>query len=256
MKKLVYVVLCVLLFQACKEEDKISGRTWEGYLYKGISKQNPISKVALKISNDTLFLFSNAIFGADNDTLIIKENDNGISYESINGEIFNHLNINLMYPDPNNKEREVLHVFSIESNDMFEIWLDPSLRDISDEGMLDFYENRQVPRQLYKYLEGIYEGKARFNNATTGLFLSQSGGIEVKVTFLPNWQLQMCVKSLLFSLFSSAPAKPHCTVLDYHIEGDKIILDNSKSGIKELQISDYGRQLLIIKDDFTVKLKK
>lgn len=250
MKNLVYIIILFFVFQSCAKEDKISGRTWEGYLYEGVEdfeQKEAMSKVVLKFSNDTLCLFSNAIFGSDNDTLILEKETEGnmFSYRNLNGEVFN-LNINL-YEQPGEE------ILSVKELPDYYIHLTPTKKDICANKALDFYQNRKVPKETYKYFKGVYQGKADINDAGAGLFFSQSGGIEIKVVFLEDWKLQLCVKSLFFSLFSSS-GEPSCNVVDYHIEGEKIILDNSKNNIKELEILDYGKSLMIVNDKFTVNL--
>ncbi|MDR1340919.1 MAG: hypothetical protein LBK58_12830 [Prevotellaceae bacterium] len=87
MRRIIYFVFLVpILFQSCSSE-RIKGKTWEGKLYRQ-SDNRELSEVKLKISGDSLYLFANAIFGADNDTLVlVKANrqDSICTYRSVNG---------------------------------------------------------------------------------------------------------------------------------------------------------------------------
>ena len=81
-----------LVFSFCtKPYEKIEHTTWEGQIHR-MDDDKVLSDVRLKLSDDTLYLFSNAIFGADNDTLLLQnftKTDSVFTYKSINGRTFN-----------------------------------------------------------------------------------------------------------------------------------------------------------------------
>lgn len=65
------MLAAILLLGCSPPEEKIKGRTWEGEVYRN-EDDKELSKVKLKMSHDTLFIFANAIFGASNDPLADK----------------------------------------------------------------------------------------------------------------------------------------------------------------------------------------
>jgi hypothetical protein len=61
MKHLIYFALLILtVFQSCSPQERIKGKTWEGRLYRQYDDKE-LSEVKLKMSNDSLYLFANAI---------------------------------------------------------------------------------------------------------------------------------------------------------------------------------------------------
>jgi hypothetical protein len=233
MKYLVYFsILLSLVFQSCSEEH-VKGKTWEGKLYRQ-SDEKELTDVKLKISNDSLYLFANAIFGAGNDTLILteaNEKDSIYSYRSIKGNVYT---IVLKYVVTN--AIETLYVTDVE-NDYFMI-LNLCPVDIRTVGALDFYKNRIVPRDSYLYLDGVYEGKLVWDNAFMGGLLSlYAGDIILRLTFLDDFKVKTCSKNALASLFGQALP---CETVSYRIEGNKIFLIDNKKKKDINSINDEG----------------
>ncbi|MDR2125419.1 MAG: hypothetical protein LBP63_01140, partial [Prevotellaceae bacterium] len=232
MKHIVYFVFLILmLFQSCTPKEQIKGKTWEGRLYRQ-SDNKELSEVKLKMSNDSLYLFSNAVFGADNDTLVLaqaNEQDSVYTYRSIKGDEYT---IVLRYSVNNSVEN--LYITDIERD--FYLVLGISPVDIWTSGSLDFYKNRKTPRETYKYLDGVYEGEFESDDFFESLALLESGGMTLKLVFMNDSQLKMCLISVITGFLSGK--KEPCDIVNYRIEGDNIIIHKAYG-----KIMDKGKHI-------------
>jgi hypothetical protein len=247
MKRIIYFTfLVLLLFQSCAPKERIKGKTWEGKLYRQ-SDNRELSEVKLKMSNDSLYLFANAVFGTDNDTLILtqaNEQDSIYTYKSTKGDEYT---IAINYSA--NKSAESLYITDIERD--FYLVLSVSPVDIWAFGVLDFYKNRKVPRETYKYLDGVYEGEVESNDFFDSLALLESGGLNFKFIFIDDSQLQVCIKNLVISFLSGE--KEHCDTENYSIEGDNIVIKGLKGSGK---ILNKGELIRFKYKHYTIDLRK
>lgn len=242
------LLLTMLLFSCSQPYDKIKNKCWEGEIYRS-SDDKRLSYLKLEMRNDTLFLFSNAIFGSDNDTLIlqqVEEKDSIFTYKSLEGNIFK---FKLAYE--RNDNLESLYLFG---NDYY-IALGTSSLGLWEDGSLDFYECLPVPRESYMYLDGAYEGELEMENQLSNLYLTGIGGISVKLVFIDNFKVKIYFKSLFLDLFSD-PGKPTYDVVNYRIIGNKLYLENNKSKVQIIEVEDYGETLVLAKDEASIVMHK
>lgn len=251
MKYLIYLTVSVLIFfQSCSPGERIKGKTWEGKLYRQ-SDGKELSEAKLKISNDSLYLYANAVFGAGNDTLVLvhaNRQDSVYTYRSMTGGEYT---VSLSYTVKKTGETsaEYLYVTDVERD--FYLILHPALLDIRTAGALDFYNNRTVPRESYKYLDGVYEGEFKTDDFFESLALLESGGMSFKIIFESDSELQLCIKNLITSFLSGK--KEPCDRQNYHIEGDNIIINGTEVNGK---ILDRGERILFKFKNYTIDLFK
>lgn len=242
------VILIVLLASCSKPYDKIKNKTWSGQIYR-LSDEKQLSDVRLKMSKDTLYLFSNAIFGAANDTLIFGNydgKDSILTYNSLTGNRFS-----FKFRDIKTDNSESLFLIG---NDYF-VYLIPSVFDIKDKNALNFYRNINVPREAYMYLDGTYKGELEMENQFSDLLLGSMGGASVKMLFLEGFKVKIFFRSLFTDMFASS-SRPNYEIVDYRIEGNKIILDSNKSKARNIEIKDFGETLVLETDELNVVMHK
>ena len=254
MKKLKLICLSgtialIALFSFCsKPYDKIKNKTWEGeILRRGDYKK--LSEVILKMSNDSLFLYSNAIFGSENDTLkLVKydEKDSILTFNSLKGNLFKvkfeHL------------QTDTTENLFLVGND-YAIVLAKSYSEINDDRVSDFYWNINVPRDAYMYLDGTYKGELEMENSFSDLLLGSMGGASVKMVFLEGFQVKIFFRSLFTDMFASS-SKPKFEIVDYRIDGNKLILDGNQSKARTIEVKDYGETLVLETDALNVVMHK
>lgn len=201
--------------------------------YKGFVKKDKgnkeLSEVKFKIKSDTLFIFANAIFGANNDTLFLKEfneSDTAFKYTNNNNEEFE---LKLSKDNLSNNYLLIGTDFIIEynvyNNDIF----------LSEE--LKFYNNQIVPRFSYMYLDGAYEGEAELEDPMSALFMGSSfGNYHIKLVFIDNNEVK------LFQSLGIFTDKPQ--IVKYIYEGDYVKLQTKALKFNKYRISDFGRKLV------------
>lgn len=240
-------ILLVLLFSCSTPYDNIKNRTWLGSLIR-VSDDKELSTVAFKMSHDTMYVFSNAIFGAENDTLLIKnfeKKDSTFTFRSLNGSIFS---LKLGYL----RDGENEHVYFVGDGYYFggaEI-----SSGIKAPEVLDFYQNRNVPRDAYMYLDGTYEGRLETNNQYSDIFLG-IGGASLKMVFLDNFQVKIFFNSLFADMFISS-SNPNYEIVNYAIEDNSLILEKPCLNIQKIDVNDYGEKLVCDTKNYTVVMHK
>jgi hypothetical protein len=222
--------------------DKIKNRTWEGQIYR--TKDNKkLSDVKLKIAKDTMYIFSNAIFGSGNDTLTLvsdNEKDSTFIYKNIEG---NQITLNYKY-----KQTDKAEILYLIGNDFY-IVLGISSIDISAPKALDFYMNINVPRDAEMYLDGAYEGTVEFENQLLNVFSQYSElELKIKLVFLDNFKVKV-YGSILWGNTAE--------IQSYKEKGDKIYIGNSGKLYEEgLKVTNEGLKLVYQGDDMNLILNK
>lgn len=242
-------IILIVLFSSCsKPYDKIKNKTWEGnILRRGDYKK--LSEVFLKMSNDSLFLYSNAIFGAENDTLKLVrygEKDSTLTFNSLTGNSFK-----VKFEHLQTDTTENLYLIG----DDYAIVLAKSYSEINDDLVSDFYWNINVPRDAYMYLDGTYKGELEMENSFSNLLLGSMGGASVKMVFLEGFQVKIFFRSLFTDMFANS-SKPSYEIADYIVEGNKLILESNKSKVRTVQVKDYGETLILETDALNIVMHK
>jgi hypothetical protein len=225
--------------------DKIKSRSWEGKIYRSRDDKE-LSDIRLKIVNNSMYIFSNAIFGADNDTLTLLSNNNQDSTCIFTNTLGNQFNIK--YALGNGADSTKLKL--IGSN--FYMLLVTSSMDIYSSNVNDSYLNIVVPRDPDMYLDGGYEGTVEFENPLVNMFSSSVGSAKIKLVFLTNFKVKMYANVLLNN---------SSEILPYKMKGDKIFIGTSKQkGGKlyeeGLKIVNKGSKLVYQGDDMNLILSK
>jgi len=243
-----FIILITLLFSCSKPYDKIKDKIWEGeILRRGDYKK--LSEVILKLSNDSLFIYSNAIFGSENDTLKLissEEKDSSLTFNSIAGNLFK---VKLDHFQTDTAE----NLFLV-GND-YAIVLARSHDSRIEDRINSFYWNVNVPRDAHMYLDGTYKGELEMENQFSDLLLGSMGGASVKMVFLEGFRVKIFFRSLLTDLFASS-SNPNFEIVDYRIEGNRLILDNNKSKARNIEVKDFGETLVMETDELNVILHK
>lgn len=158
MKKLLLLNMLLLtaLLTGCGPRP-YENRIWEGSLYRTADNEK-LSDVSLALSSDTLRVYSNAIFGAGNETLVRQQGRNDMyTFANTGGEKFT---MRFEYTK-SGSDRETLCVYGPD----YTIDLQPAAgSDFTDE-MLAFYRKREVPADAALYFQG--PGRVRFDVSAT-----------------------------------------------------------------------------------------
>ena len=241
----VILILVLLFVQGCGKQDKeiLQEKVWQGNIYRSKDDKN-LAPVTFKISNDTMLIYSNAIFGSENDTLIISElTDSSITMKSSSGQMFY-----VKYKLEKAKEDKSANNYNlfVFGNDFYMVTA-PSPYKLSEPGMLDYYCNCPVPRKAYLYLDGTYEGYVDWESSYMDYFSAEMmGEIRYKLIFLDNHK----VKTIMKTAF-----QPDVTVRNYYIKGDSLIV-TYKDKRMGFRIKDYGYTLEMQTDNWNLTLRK
>lgn len=242
-------ILMIVLLSSCSNSyDKIKNMTWEGEILRR-SDHKWLSDVKLKMSNDTMYIFSNAIFGSENDTLKLlkfEEKDSTFTFNSLNGNRFTFK----FYDIHTDTTTNVLFI-----GDDYSIVLGKSYSDIRSKGALNFYRNISVPRDAYMYLEGTYKGNAEMENQLSDFLMSGMGGFSIKLVFLDGFRVKMSVRNLVINMFASS-SKPPYSIFDYTTDGNKLIFLNSDTKFHNIEVKDNGERIVMEADALNVELYK
>jgi len=235
------------ILQSCqKQTDPIKNKTRAGEIYR-TSDNKKLSEVKLKISNDAMFVFSNAIFGADNDTLLLTHfdaKDTLCTYKNKSNDL---LRFYCQY-----KKSEKGETLAIGGDDFY-ILSKASAQDIFSPGSLSFYRNRSVPRNPVMYLDGAYEGEAE--NQLLNMWFSAMGGIKFKLVFLDDFKVRFYVKSIAMDLFGGRN-RPAYEEADYRVEGNRLIMGKNKSKAKGIEVKNNGKTLVLSTDKISIVMHK
>ena len=239
--RIILVVVCVTLLASCEPEEKIKGRTWEGLLYRS-DDDKELSKVKFKMSNDSLFIFANAIFGSERDTLLFfhsipKDSSFSYRYGDKKDETIEFL---LEYKTKGQEERLVLY------NPDFYMILQVAQFDVAQQQQTDFYWNRPVPIMAYMYLDGTYEGKIEWENQLLDLFSDTSiGPMKFKYIFLEDFKVRV---------FSSAMWFNESKIYTYTTIGDMIYGKGFPND--GLRVVDRGRRLVSQDEEMNLVMRR
>lgn len=158
MKKLLLLNMLLLtaLLTGCGPRP-YENRIWEGALYRTADGEK-LSDVSLALSSDTLRVYSNAIFGAGNETLVRQQGRNdAYTFANSRGEEFT---MKFEYTK-SGSDRETLRIYGPD----YTIDLLPAAgSDFTDE-MLAFYRKREVPADAALYFR--VPGRVRFDVSAT-----------------------------------------------------------------------------------------
>lgn len=244
-----WAIALLLFATSCsKPYEPILDKTWFGQIYRA-SDEKELSPVVVKMVRDTMFLYSNAIFGSNNDTLLLSsyaDKDSIFTFSSISGKQYK---LKFGYPDKENQAS----IYLI-GEDYF-MYLVQDERTIQAPGIPGFYLNREVPREAYLYLDGTYEGQLQMENQMSDLLLAGLGGVSLKLEFLDDFKLKIIYKSLAADLFSGS-SKPNAQFYDYDIVGDEIITKKENAKVHSIRVKNFGETLVIQDDELNVVMYK
>jgi hypothetical protein len=219
---------------------KIKTALWSGEIVR-VSDNLKLSDAKMRISNDTLFMYSNALFGADNDTLKINSinlKDSTISLLSKSVNLT--FNMDFIY---NDKSKTISLI-----NPDFQVMLKQTLSNVFTIEDFSFYKNISVPTNPAYYLDGAYKGKLEMEDALTNMFLQTSmKGYDIKLTFLENFKVKQSGSGLLSS---------STQVNDYYIKADKLYIKEGKKEDLYYTIKKNGEKLVFENDKLNIVLNK
>lgn len=129
-------------------------RLWEGTLYRS-ADDKALSEVCLILSDDTLRIYSNAIFGSGNDTLVCQHRRAG-KY-TFAGHTGTDFTMEFKYGKEKGRETEELCVYGPD----YRISLHPAAASDWTSDLPAFYRNREVPVDASLYFSGRWVGEIR-----------------------------------------------------------------------------------------------
>ncbi|MFN0050209.1 MAG: hypothetical protein ACKVOU_13885, partial [Cytophagales bacterium] len=146
------VSICLLFTKCSKPLDSISNQTWEGGIIR-TEDEKMLSKAKMLIKVDTFFIFSNAVFGAENDTLLVERLEE------------KQMIVNLKNMDKSMNWRVAIQTSKEKPNQLilnggdFYINFEKATNDIFQDDQLSFYLNQPVSNLTFMYLFGVYTGE-------------------------------------------------------------------------------------------------
>ena len=219
----------------------IKSKVGIGAVMRG-SDSKELSDIKLKFSHDTMFVFSNALFGSENDTLIIKKLSLSDS--------------SLVLYSPRTKTENTfvfLHEFEnsirlINSDFHVSINLYPKSAIQFNKEDLAFYKNIPVPTNPNYYLDGTYKGQLEMEDQLSNMFLQLSmKGVQVKLTFLENFKVKQTGGGIVGTSSQTN---------DYYIIDDKLFIKEGKKEDLFYKIKDNGEKLVFQNDKLSIILNK
>lgn len=150
MKKLIQLlVLSVFVMTGCSV-DPVPDRIWCGDLYRMADGEH-LSEVCMKLSGDTLRIYSNAIFGADNEQLLCcKRQKFDYLFVNATGDEFP---MKFIY----STDQEAVETLFVESTD-YRMVLHAASDETFTPELQAFYKHRSVPSQAALYFSGRWTG--------------------------------------------------------------------------------------------------
>ena len=151
MKRMIACAAVVLLLLPGCSKSPLRGRIWEGELYRS-SDGVKLSDVCLKMTSDSLYIYSNAIFGADNEALeLVDRNKTEYVFRNIGGERYT---MNFDY----RKDANEAEILSIDGSD-YKMVLSPVEGDAFTPEQLAFYSDKRVAPRGDLYFAGRWMGE-------------------------------------------------------------------------------------------------
>lgn len=240
------LLLAVCLLSSCNGLiDQFKEQTWQGHLYRS-NDQKELSDVLLKFTDDSLYIYSNAVYGAENDTLAIQQvnkKDSSMLLKNKQGETFT-----IYFQLEVKQDDETLFIYS---NDYY-ISLEKSNSDITQPSTLDFYRNKIVPRETAYYLDGTYVGQLQMENQLQNALFASMGGMRYKFIFMDDFKVKAYSQSAMLELFSGGKNKSK--ISSYSIKGNKLYIDGNEKVFFEIRKN--GSILVMQKDEVNLVLQK
>ncbi len=238
--------MAIFLFTCKSPLEELESKTYVALMSR-TSDDQELSKLFWKFKSDTLFIFSNAIFGADNDTLLLTDFDKKDSLLTLQ---------NLKEtPKEWKLKLEVLKeenmVYLVGKN--FYIGGIPSDLDIfSPQRNLSFYRNKVVSDNPDHYLFGAYEGEVEFESALVDMYsMGYFGGVGLKLVFQDDGQtVKRFMKTALTFTQSGVETFP------YKVVGNKLIIGDGKAPGDNFKIVNNGTKLVCQTDGANIVLVK
>jgi len=241
LKLIACVFILTLFVTSCsnrKPLTELQNKSWDGDIFREGDNQK-LSAIKIKFSGDTAFVFSNAIFGAANDTLTIQNFNTKDSVLTLTSAA-SDMTWRLKYAFHDGKREGI----ALEGTGFY-AYLLLNNADVFSDGELSFYRDIDVPQDPDLYLFGAYEGEVEFENPMINLFTMGYGGTKIKLVFSEGFKVKSYGRALFFN--SSEPET------SYYIEDNKIYAGGSKQG---LSIVDHGRKLVFQTDKLNLVLRK
>lgn len=148
------VAVGLSLLTGCVQTPKAAylDRIWCGIIYRS-SDSARLSPVCLRLSNDTLNIYSNALFGRSLETMSCRRTSDS-TYVAFLPNAGVEFPMEFRYTAPDSLTRETL---CIDGTDYWmELW--PTTDSVFTAERLSFYRGREVPRDPALYVDGIWQG--------------------------------------------------------------------------------------------------
>lgn len=228
MKKMIAYATVMLLFLSGCSKSPLIGRIWDGELYRK-SDGVKLSDVCLKMTSDSLYIYSNAIFGKSNENLYNADFEKGaFVYTNSARDEFR------LKPEYDGNS------ISLQGDNFY---IDVQPFDGDWEEAISFYRKKEVPRNADSYFFGVYVGKTRGRIPAAALMGALFGvgaefmDMEITVTleFLEGNRCRMSMKAiptdsrmLVIAALGGASLKDltEVKVLSYKAEKNRLVCGN------------------------------
>lgn len=232
----------IMLYSCSKPIDSIKDKGWKGNIIK-IDDQRKLSPIALLINNGKAFIYSNAIFGSENDTLNFSQSDNDstVVFGLADGS---SMNIIIRYKKIGENESLLM------IGEDFYAELKPTGNNSLNKDDFGFYKNIKVPKEAQFYLDGTYEGDIEMQSQLTSMMM---GGIHLTYIFMDNFKVKQIVKNVMLDVFGGNKGP---TIESYSVEDGRIFIGKREPNAKGFELKDNGKRLVAITDEAKIILKK
>lgn len=241
-----FTILSVIT-SCTKPLSDMEGKVWAGNIYRmADEKELAIAKAYCK--GDTLFIYANAIFGSERDTLILSEYRAKDSTYIFTTQTNQQFRLQMYCVEHNGKER-----FAIIGDDFFiamGVYPEINTADVSVS-----YLNIPVSPLAMMYLDGAYEGQLEYENTAADIMFQGMGGVGFKLVFEENFKLRWYDKSIFIDLFGPSNAPKYATY-QYHTDGEMLVVENYNGKDLPIAVKDGGRKLVIQLDAVNAILRK
>lgn len=250
-KSFVGAAVALAVWSCSRPFEEFHNQTWKGTIYRS-DDCKALSEVAFLMKPDTLFIYSNAIFGAGNDTLLLQsmdKKDSVFHYRSLKG-------VDYSFKASVTRKQDELYLF-LKSHGFFIA----AQSEHDGQRFLEvpqWYWNCKVPHEPFMYLSGTYEGRLEMNRQWDNLELMSVGGVGVRLDFLDHFKVRLHVKSLAIELLAAMAgnSKPLVLTYDYRIEGNTLYIDPQDKNVITIEVTNEGRKLVYYEDAMTIELYK
>lgn len=250
-KYFIFTLFIVGLLFSCSKSvpiDEVKNRIWAGNVFR-LEDNKELADALVRLSKDTMYVYSDAVFGSENDTLIFREYQ-----EKDSIYIYQNSEEDLIRFQYKTEKQGINKYLTLISDDFYLVLMEFDYK-MSDIDVYNIYNNRAVPRNPYMYFDGAYEGTLEAENQVVNLSLFSMGGITVKMVFMEDNIVRIYTKNLLMDMFSGG--EKNYKTFPYEIIDDKIYLETDEGLFESpILVKNSGYTLVMESEEGNIILNK